>query len=93
MQNATELYRLISQHVLRSFESKIANANHPLGLKRLYRGAQVFVTSFKQQLLLASRQFVWSAIATGLLHERERAIVQNDMLSEKILSRAKALCE
>src|SRR5258708_3956708 len=51
--------------------------------------SQVAVAGCVQFLLLARRQFVGCAIEAGLFHERQRAIIYDEMVAEKLFRGSK----
>ena len=69
----------------RTFLREVADADEPFGLENADDFAEMFVACGKQSFALARQQFVRSAVASAFFHERERTIIQNDVLPEKIL--------
>src|SRR5437867_11736571 len=53
----------------------------------------MFVACGKQSFAFARRQFVRRAVASAFFHERERTIIHNDVLPEKVLRGAETFRE
>src|SRR5581483_899788 len=66
---------------------EITHSNYPFRLEGLDGLAQMFIARRKKLFLLAQRQFVRRAIASGGFHKSQRAIVEHQVLTKEFLGR------
>src|SRR2546430_3625061 len=90
MKDFPDSNRAISQDAPGPFLGKVADADQPFRLKNLHYSTQVAVTSCKKRRNLRAGQFVGSHIPAVLIEERQGTVISDEVVSEKILGRAKS---
>jgi hypothetical protein len=85
MQNPSQFQGTAWKDLLRSLQGEVANADEPFGLEGSNHLSQVPVAGSKQGGSFRGRQFIRGAIAAATFQERQRAVVQHDMLCEETL--------
>jgi len=90
MKDFPDSNRRISQDAPGPFLGKVADADQPFRLKNLHYSTQVAVTSSKKRRDLRAGQSVGSHIPAVLIEERQGTIISDEVVSEKILRRAKS---
>ena len=83
----------VAQSSHSSFFSKASYGNQPFRLQNFNHGAQMTVTCGHQRGGFDGGKFVRSAIAAGVFHERQRTVVGDEVVSEKIFRRGEAFAE
>ncbi len=86
MQNASNLRWAIWKNFCGPLECKIANTNQPFWFQCARDFPQMPIACGEERHSFRRWQFVRRAIASAAFHEGERAIVQNEMRSEKFFA-------
>jgi len=85
MQNLSQPRQRIDNHFARALRSEVANPDEPFRFENAIDCAEMIVARDKQSPFFARRKFVRRAVAAALLDKRERTIIHDDVIAEKIL--------
>ncbi len=93
MQNGDDLCTGAGQSSVCLHLGKSADANDPLWLQQVDDATQMFITRALNGVSLVCGQLVRCAIAARLLHEHERAVVDDEVIGEKCCSMGESIRE
>ena len=76
-----------------AFFSEAADGDEPFGFKDLHDAAQVRIARIHQWAGLGGGEFVRGAVAAGIFHKSERAMVDDKVIDKKFFRRGEAFAE
>ena len=93
MKNFSDAYVQPGQGIGGAFLSETSHGDEPLRLQNFHDAPQVGVAGGHQRCSLGGGQLVRGAIAAGVFHEGQRAVVDDKVICEKSFRGAEALAK